>query len=40
MKARELYREIARERMNTLGTDLPDYSLWSKDFKPDEMATC
>ena len=38
MKARELYREIARERMNTLGTDLPDYSLWSQDFKPDEMA--
>ena len=24
--------------MNTLGTDLPDYSLWSQDFKPDEMA--
>ena len=40
MKARELYREIARERMNTVGTDLPwpDYSLWSQDFKPDEMA--
>ena len=38
LKARELYREISRERMNTLGTDLPDYSLWSQDFKPDEMA--
>ena len=37
-KARELYREIARKRMNTLGTNLPDYSLWSQDFKPDEMA--
>ena len=37
-KARELYREIASNRMNTLGTDLPDYSLWSQDFKPDEMA--
>ena len=37
-KARELYREIARKRMNTLCTDLPDYSLWSQDFKPDEMA--
>ena len=37
-KSRELYREIARKRMNTLGTDLPDYSLWSQDFKPDEMA--
>ena len=24
--------------MNTLGTDLPDYSLWSQNFKPDEMA--
>ena len=24
--------------MNTLGTDLTDYSLWSQDFKPDEMA--
>ena len=36
--ARELFREIARERMNTLDTDLPDYSLWSQDFKPDEMA--
>ena len=38
LKARELYREISRERMNTLGTDLTDYSLWSQDFKPDEMA--
>ena len=38
LKARELYREISSERMNTLGTDLPDYSLWSQDFKPDEMA--
>ena len=37
-RARELFREIARERMNTLDTDLPDYSLWSQDFKPDEMA--
>ena len=37
-RARELFGEIARERMNTLGTDLPDYSLWSQDFKPDEMA--
>ena len=37
-KSRELYREIARKRMNTLGTDLPDYRLWSQDFKPDEMA--
>ena len=36
--ARELFREIAGERMNTLDTDLPDYSLWSQDFKPDEMA--
>ena len=34
-KSRELYREIARKRMNTLGTDLPDYRLWSQDFKPD-----
>ena len=38
-RARELFREIAHERMNTLGTDLPNYSLWSKDFKPDEMAS-
>ena len=37
-RARELFREIASERVNTLGTDLPDYSLWSQDFKPDEMA--
>ena len=37
-RARELFREIASERMNTLGTDLPDYSLWSQDFKTDEMA--
>ena len=36
--ARELFREIARERMNTLDTDLLDYSLWSQDFNPDEMA--
>ena len=35
-KARELFQEIARERMNTLD-NLPDYSLWSGDFKPDEM---
>ena len=38
MKARELYRDIAHERMNTLGTDLPDYRLWPQDFKLDEMA--
>ena len=37
-RARELFREIARERMNTLDTHLPDYGLWSEDFKPDEMA--
>ena len=37
-RARELFREIARERMSTLDTHLPDYSLWSADFKPDEMA--
>ena len=36
--ARELFREIARERMNTPDTDLPDYGLWSQDFNPDEMA--
>ena len=35
-KARELFQKIARERMNTLD-NLPDYSLWSGDFKPDEM---
>ena len=35
-KARELFQEIARERMNTLD-NLPDYSLCSGDFKPDEM---
>ena len=35
-KTRELFQEIARERMNTLD-NLPDYSLWSGDFKPDEM---
>ena len=38
-RARELFREIAHERMNTLGTDLPNYSLWSQDFKPDEIAS-
>ena len=36
-KARELFREIARKRMITLD-NLPDYSLWSQDFNPDEMA--
>ena len=36
-KARGLFQEIARERMNTLD-NLPDYSLWSGDFIPDEMA--
>ena len=36
-RARELFQEIARERMNTLD-NLPDYSLWSGDFIPDEMA--
>ena len=35
---RELFREIARERMNTLDTDLPEYGLWSRDLNPDEMA--
>ena len=39
-RARELFREIAHERMNTLGTDLPNYSLWSQDFKPDEWRAC
>lgn len=37
-RAREFFREIGRERMNTLGTDLTTYSLWSQDFKPDLMA--
>ena len=36
-KARELFQEIARERMNTLD-NLPDYNLWSGDLKPDEIA--
>ena len=36
--ARELFREIARKRMNTLDTDLPEYGLWSQDFNSDEMA--
>ena len=36
-KARELFQEIARERMNTL-ENLPDYNLWSGDLKPDEIA--
>ena len=36
-KARELFQEIARERMNTLDK-LPDYNLWSGDLKPDEIA--
>ena len=35
-KARELFQEIARERMNALD-NLPDYNLWSGDFKPHEM---
>ena len=35
-KARELFQEIARERMNTL-ENLPDYNLWSGDLKPDEI---
>ena len=38
--ARELFREIARERMNTLDTDLPDYGLWSQDFNPMRWRTC
>ena len=36
-KARELFQEIARERMNTLD-NLPDYILLSGDLKPDEVA--
>ena len=36
-KARGLFQEIARERMNTLD-NLPDYNLWSGDLKPDEIA--
>ena len=36
--SRHLFEEIARNRMNDLETFLPDYSLWSRDFKNDEVA--
>ena len=36
--SRHLFEEIARDRMNDLKTFLPDYSLWSRDFKHDEVA--
>ena len=36
--SRHLFEEIARNRMNDLKTFLPDYSLWSRDFKHDEVA--
>ena len=34
--ARDMFEEIARNRMNDLD-NLPDYSLWSQDFTPDEV---
>ena len=36
--SRHLFEEIARNRMNDLKPFLPDYSLWSRDFKHDEVA--
>ena len=36
--SRHLFEEIARNRMKDLKTFLPDYSLWSRDFKHDEVA--
>ena len=36
--SRHLFEEIARNRMNDLKTFVPDYSLWSRDFKHDEVA--
>ena len=36
--SRHIFEEIARNRMNDLKTFLPDYSLWSRDFKHDEVA--
>ena len=36
--SRHLFEEIARNRMNDLKTFLPDYSLWSRDFKHDKVA--
>ena len=34
--ARDIFEENARKRMNDLD-NLPDYSLWSQDFTPDEV---
>ena len=36
--SRHLFEEIACNRMNDLKTFLPDYSLWSQNFKHDEVA--
>ena len=36
--ARDLFEEISRNRMNDLD-NLPDYCLWSRDFKFDEVAS-
>lgn len=35
--ARNLFEEISRNRMSVLD-NLPDYCLWSRDFKFDEVA--
>ena len=35
--ARDIFEEIARKRMDD-PDDLPDYNLWSQDFKYDEVA--
>ena len=34
--AREIFEEIAHNRMSHLD-NLPDYSLWSQEFTPDEV---
>ena len=34
--AREIFEEIAHKRMSHLD-NLPDYSLWSQEFTPDEV---
>ena len=36
--ARDLFKEIARKRMNDLD-NLPDYNLWSRDLKFEEVTS-
>ena len=33
-RALDLFKEVAVTRMNSLGDNLPNYNIWTKEFKP------